>query len=130
MHWLNDFPVKNGVANTISPGKLLTGLTPDFNKYCRLKFGSYVQTHEDFAQRNSMVARMIDAITLGLDSSQQLWYWFMSLKTGRGICRRNLTPLPMPDEVVPRVGQLGRKDEQSNLLVFTISMVRIFWMMF
>ena len=43
----------------------------------------------------------------------------MSLITGRRIHRRNWTPLPIPDEVVSRVEQLGRKDGQPNLLVFT-----------
>ena len=42
----------------------------------------------------------------------------MSLNTGRLIHRRNWTPLPMPDEVVSRVEQLGRRDSQPNLLVF------------
>lgn len=66
-----------------------------------------------------MVARTIGAITLGLDSSQQLWYWFMSLSTERRIHRRNWAPSPMPDEVVLRVEQLGEKDGHPNLLVFT-----------
>ena len=43
----------------------------------------------------------------------------MSLNTGKRIHRRNWTPLPMPDEVVSRVEQLGKKDGQPNLLVFT-----------
>ena len=66
-----------------------------------------------------MAARTIGAITLGPDSSQQAGYWFMSLNSGRRIHRRNWTPVPMPDEVVSRVEQLGRKDGQPNLLVFT-----------
>ena len=58
-HWLNAFPAKNGVSGTISPGILLIGLTPDFNKHCRLNFGTYVLTHEEFAPRNSMAARKL-----------------------------------------------------------------------
>ena len=65
-----------------------------------------------------MAARTISAITLGPDNSEQAGYWFMSLNTGRRIHRRNWTPLPMPDEVVSRVEQLGRRDGQPNLLVF------------
>ena len=45
-HWLNAFPAKNGVSDTFSPATLLTGLTPDFDKHCRVNFGSDVQTHE------------------------------------------------------------------------------------
>ena len=51
-HWLNAFPTKNGVL-------------ADFNKYCELNFGIYVQTHEEFAPRNNMAARTIGTITLG-----------------------------------------------------------------
>ena len=85
----------------------MTGVTPDFNKNCKLNFGSYVQTHEEFAPRNSMAARTIGAITLGPDSSKQAGHWFMSLNTDRRIYRTNWTPLPLPDEVVSRVEQLG-----------------------
>ena len=119
VHWLNAFPSKNGVSDTISPGTLLTGIVPDFNKHYKLNFGSYVQTHEENAPRNSMATRTIGAITLGPDNSQQGGYWFMSLNTGKKIHRRNWTPLPMSDEVVSRVEQLGKKDGQPNLLVFT-----------
>ena len=118
VHWLNAFPAKNGVSDTISPGTILTGVTPDYKKHCKANFGSYVQTHEEFAPRNSMEARTIGAITLGSDNSEQAGYWFMSLNTGKRIHRRNWTPLPMSDEVVSRVEQLGRRDGQPNLLVF------------
>ena len=97
VHLLNSFPPKNGVSETISPATLLTGLTPDFNKHCRLNFGSYEKTHEEFAPSNSITARTIGRITLGPGSSQQAGYWFMSLDTGREILRRNWTPLQIPD---------------------------------
>ena len=78
-----------------------------------------MQTLEELPSRNSMAPRTIGAITLGPDSSQQAGYWFMSLNTCRRIRRRNWTPLPMSDKVVSRVEQLGKKDGQINLLVFT-----------
>ena len=45
VHWLNALTAKNRVSDTILPGTIMTGVTPDFNKNCRLNFGSYAQTH-------------------------------------------------------------------------------------
>ena len=45
VHWLNAFPLKNGVCETLSPAAIMTGRSPDYKKHCRLKFGSFVQTH-------------------------------------------------------------------------------------
>ena len=64
VHWLNAFPAKNGVSDTISPGTIMTGVTPDFKKHCKSNFGSYVQTHEEFAPRNSMAARTLLVLLL------------------------------------------------------------------
>ena len=50
IRWLNEFPVKGGVSDVISPGTQLTGICLDFNKHFRLMFGSYVQTHEECPQ--------------------------------------------------------------------------------
>ena len=97
----------------------MTGRNPDYKKHCRLKFGSYVQTHEEDQPRNSQKARSLGAITLGPDSSQQAGYWFMNLNTGERIHRRSWTPLPMPEEVIKIVEQLGKSDGQPNLLTFT-----------
>ena len=43
----------------------------------------------------------------------------MNLNTGKRIHRRNWTDLPMPDEVIKRVEQLGKKDNQPKLLINT-----------
>jgi hypothetical protein len=60
--WLNMFPPHDGVSPSLSPRPLMTGFSLDYNKHCRLEFGSYVQTHED--HHNSMQARMTGAIAL------------------------------------------------------------------
>ena len=66
-----------------------------------------------------MQSRTLGAITLGPDKSARGGYHFMNLNTGRKIHRRTWTPLPMPDEVIVRVEQLGKKDKQPKLLVNT-----------
>ena len=74
VHWLNTFPVKSGVSETLSPAVIITGRSPDYKKHCKAKFGSYVQTHEEDQPRNSLKARTIGAITLRPDNSQQARY--------------------------------------------------------
>ena len=91
----------------------------DYNKHCRVSFGSYVQTHEENIRTNSLQARTLGAITLGPDNSNQVGYYFLNLNTGHRIHRRSWTPLPMPDFVIQRVEALGRRDNQPNLLTFT-----------
>ena len=41
--WLNFFPPKGGVSTTLSPQAIVTGLTPDCMKHCRIPFGGYAQ---------------------------------------------------------------------------------------
>jgi hypothetical protein len=45
--WLTSFPPTDGVSSNISPHTLMTGLKVDFHKHCQLKFGDYVQTHDE-----------------------------------------------------------------------------------
>ena len=78
IHRLNTFPVKSRVSETLSPSVIMTARSPDYKKHCKLKFGSYVQKHEDNQPRNSQKARTLGAITLGPDSSQQAGYCFMN----------------------------------------------------
>ena len=41
-YWLNMFLRKGGISQTMSPRTLLTGLTMNYNRHCRLEFGEYV----------------------------------------------------------------------------------------
>jgi hypothetical protein len=49
--WLNAFPNRLGISNTMSPRTIVTGLTIDFAKHCRIEYGQYVQTHEKMTTR-------------------------------------------------------------------------------
>ena len=88
-HFLNAFPAKGGVSMNLSPGAIATGLTIDYNKYCKLEFGAYVQTHEENAPRNSILARSLGAIAPGPSLGQSSGYYFMNLNTGKRIHRRS-----------------------------------------
>ena len=44
--WLNSFPPVDGVSTTLSPRSIVVGLNVDYNKHCRIEFGTYAQVHE------------------------------------------------------------------------------------
>ena len=105
--WLNAFPHRNGISDVLSPRQIVTGSTIDFNRHCRLSFGTYVQTHEE--HDNTMTARTIGALALRPTGNAQGGFYFYSLSTGRVISRNRWTELPMPHEVIERVHTLSRR---------------------
>jgi len=40
--WLNCFPGKDGIHETMSPRTIMTGLKLDHNKHCKVGFDTYV----------------------------------------------------------------------------------------
>ena len=104
--WLNAFPHANGASDTLSPRYLLTGKHLDYRKHIRLEFGAYVQTHEEHT--NDMLPRTIlGALCLGPSGNEQGGHYFMSLMTGCRLLRDHWTELPMPQDAITRVGNLG-----------------------
>jgi hypothetical protein len=116
--WINAFPPKGGVSSTLSPRNIMTGIQFDYQKHCRLQFGSYVQAHQEPSTTNTQAARTVGAICLGPTGNIQGSYKFLNLRTGKHITRRRWSQLPMPQEVIDRVDQLGRADGQPELLTF------------
>jgi hypothetical protein len=114
--WLNSFPARDGISSTLSPRTLVTGQKIDFNKHCRVEFGTYVQTHEQ--HDNSLTTRTIGAIALRPTGNMQGGHFFMSLATGRRISRRRWTALPMPDDVIERVHQIATQQNADHGLSF------------
>ena len=103
--WRNAFPAADGVSSVHSPRFLLTGWELSFDKHAVLEFGSYVQTHEEHS--NGMEPRTMGAICLGPMGNAQGGHCFLSLTSGSCIIHHRWTPLPMPQEVVHRITQIG-----------------------
>ena len=82
----------------------------------KLEFGAYAQTHE--AHDNDMRPRTIGAICLGPSGNEQGGHYFLSLRTGRRLLRNHWTALPMPDDAILRVSQLGREQNMPKTLTF------------
>jgi len=115
--WLNCFPHREGIHNTLSPHTIVTGSKIDFNKHCRLQFGTYVQMHEQ--HNNSLLPRMTGAIALRPTGNEQGSYYFLSLHTGKRVVRNNWTVLPMPAKVIATVHQLAAACKKYKGITFT-----------
>ena len=50
--WLNTLAPSPSIGGNLSPRQIVTGLTIDYAKYCRLQFGKYAWVHE--AHDNTM----------------------------------------------------------------------------
>ena len=78
--WLNTFYPSRHTLSSLSPRTIVTGLTVDFLKHCKHKFGTYMQTHED--TNNTMQSRKIGALALRLTGNEQGGHYYLSLTTG------------------------------------------------
>jgi len=116
--WINNFPRKNGVSKTIGPRALMGARKLDFNIDCKCEFGQYVQTHEYEEPRNSLADRTLGAICLGPTGNRQGTYKFMSLRTGKLIKCGAWTEVPMTDEVIRRVIEIGEAEKAMHGLKF------------
>jgi hypothetical protein len=103
--WLNAFPNKLGVSQTLSPRNIVTGLGIDYTKHCRIVYGQYMQTHEK--HNNLMTTCTVGALALCPTGNQQGGHYFYSLMTGMRLHRTHWTELPMPAEVKDRVHALA-----------------------
>jgi hypothetical protein len=112
--WLNAFPSKSGISDTLSPRELVLRHRLDFKKHCRAPFGSYCEVHDEPAPTNNMVSRATPAIVLGPTGNLQGTYKFFNLLTGLKIKRRSFTPYPMPDSVIKKVEGYATKKANPN----------------
>ena len=114
--WKNAFLHKENIDNRLSPRAIVSGMPIDFKTACQLEYGSYVQTHED--HNNSLQERTSGAIALRPMGNAQGGWFFMSLQTGRRLCRFQWTPLPMPQDVITRVEKMARRNHAQRDIAF------------
>jgi len=115
--WLNSFPHKDGVHDTLSPRAIMTGQKIQYDKHCKVEFGTYVQVHEK--HNNSMESRTSGAIALRPSGNEQGEHYFLSLHTGKRVLRNHWTVLPMPNDVVDPVHRLAVTSKQTGGITFT-----------
>ena len=110
--WLNRFPSKNGISQTLSPATLVLGHPkPDMNGK-RLPFGAYVIVYQ--STTNDMNSRGTPAIALSEDNGAG-GHFFMLLHSGRKIHAFSWEELPVHDDVIQRVEELATDEQQPEL---------------
>mmetsp|Transcript_11190 Transcript_11190/g.23599 ORF Transcript_11190/g.23599 Transcript_11190/m.23599 type:complete len:168 (+) Transcript_11190:1091-1594(+) len=114
MMWLNGFPARNGVSAKFSPREIVTQVRLDYNKHCRVPFGTYCEVHEHPNPLNTMTARTKPTIALGPTGNAQGTHKFFCLTNGTLLKRNDWTEYPMPDSVIRKVNNWGKKSMQPE----------------
>ena len=114
--WVNTNIPKNGISKTMSPREIMTGVKMDYKKHCKAPFGCYAQVYQ--GTDNSMTERTVAAICLGPTFNQSGSYKFMKLESGRMIKKTQFVELPMPDDVILHVMNMGKKQRGPRGLIF------------
>ena len=109
--WLNALPPSPSVGGNLSPRQIVTGLTIDYAKHCRLQFGEYAHVHE--AHDNTMQERTTGAIALRTTGNSQGAYFSMSLTNDRRLNRQSFTLLPLLRDVINGVHRLARRNPKG-----------------
>jgi hypothetical protein len=110
---LNQFLVKDGVSEIMSPLTIMTGKpNPDFHDL-KIEFGAYALVYEDNDPTNTNKTRSTGAITLTPTGNAQGGYFFMSsLATRKRLSRQQWDELTMPDGVIAIVEAMAEAQEQ------------------
>ena len=72
--WLNIFPKKHGVLDTLNPHCIVRGRSVDYKIHYMVTFGAYCQVNDEPRRLNSSVARTTGAISLGPSGNLQGGY--------------------------------------------------------
>ena len=94
----------------------MTGRRPPDASKLQLAFGAYAQVVIENDPTNTMIPRPIGTIQLGPSGNTQGANFFMNINTGRRLHVRSWTALPMPDDVIERVDELGHKQTMPNMV--------------
>ena len=101
--WINTFPVKISASTTYIPQTIMTGTGLYWTKNCKAEFGAYCEVHEENSpmKKNQIdYAHTCSTIYLGPTSNFRWNYTFFCINTGKRICRKQFSVVPMPDSVV------------------------------
>ena len=109
--FLNAFGNEESAKIGMSPRNIIDNLPHiDYNDI-KYEFGQYVQLHVSHKVTNNMKSRTVGAIVLG-PTNLRGRYNFMSLETGSKVNGRVVAEIPITDEVIERVEELGLQQQQ------------------
>ena len=111
--WLNRFPSKNGVSDTMSPASIVLGHGKPDMKIKRIPFGGYAVAYTQTS--NDMRTRGTPAIALS-ESNNKGGQYFMSLYSGKKIHAYAWEELNPHEDVITRVHELAELEDQPILV--------------
>ena len=100
--WLNSFPPVGGISKTHSLITIIAYCNLYYSNHCVVKFGAYLEIHEDTPPANTITERSQGAIYLGTTTNFHGSCKFIILITVQRISRKQFTPLPMPQSVIKK----------------------------
>jgi hypothetical protein len=109
---VNFFPVRGGCSDVYSPRTILHELNLGYD-HCRVPQLAYVLAHDEPELMNSTQLRAIDGIYMRLLSNAQVGHEIFNVNTGEVIQRRNVTVIPITDEIVKAVEVLAKRDSME-----------------
>ena len=111
-YWLNTFPSTDSILDTVGPANLVEGKPNiDCNKSF-VPFGAYTLVY--IGTNNTLDARTVAAIALNA-ANEFGGYYFISLETGKRIHSKQWDVLPISNNVIDTVNDLGNEQQQPTL---------------
>ena len=111
--WTNAFPSKLNLSKLISLSGVVEGKnTPDLSMQ-RIRFGAYAIVFLKIT--HTMKHRSVPGIALEYSNNHGVHY-FMSLYMGKRINSNQWKELPITEEVIERVGELGKLQDQPVMV--------------
>ena len=110
---LNVFPHESGFTGELSPCKIVTGMTTNYLKDCRMDIGAYVEASMDAMVTNDHTSHTHSCIALGLSINRQGSLKFFDLDTGKVVLRRTFTQMPYPERMVKQANYWGLKSKSA-----------------
>jgi hypothetical protein len=113
LKWLNAFPSKGSISDTMSPSMILEEGKPNPNmNNTHISFGSYAFVH--IGTDNTMKRRSIPAIALN-ESNEHGRHYFMNLYTGKKMHSYNWQELPIDNETIAQGEELAQEEKAKRL---------------
>ena len=113
--WINAFPRKQGVSDTMSLRLIVNGRHTNM-KHAQYQFGQCFQMHEKSKNDNS--ERTLDKLYAGPLVNDHGGFCAINLKTGREIKRTRATIIPTTPAIIARVHWLAAQDKMQKGLQF------------
>jgi len=101
------------MSEVIAPREAFNGTRISYKRDLGLKFGQYVEVHEQHQVTNTMASRTRPAIALCPKGNKQGSWNFYALDTDTAILRDNWTKLPMPNWILDKLNKKAEMDKKQ-----------------